>query len=136
MKTANRQLHSTHRVKVRYGFYLVLRNSVGVSSGPPVQGAEPHEWAFVDFTPPVVQLHPLRETVALGQRVVQVRWTAIDQHLLSRPVTIAYQQVPEGKWYPVSSDPVANNGALRLARARRRDRGRRPTRDGSRSRWA
>ena len=39
-----------------YGFYLVLRNSVGLSSGPPRSGQEPHQWALIDSAPPLVQI--------------------------------------------------------------------------------
>ena len=37
-----------------YGFFLVLRNNVGASSGPPQPGQQPHRWVLVDTSPPLV----------------------------------------------------------------------------------
>ena len=39
-----------------YGFYLVAGNAAGISGGEPQAGTEPQQWAYVDFTPPIVQL--------------------------------------------------------------------------------
>ena len=93
-----------------FGLFFVLTNSAGPSGGPPTQSTKPHCWAFVDYTPPVVQLHPLRQTTLLGQRALQVRWTAIDTHLEGRPVEIAYRRPPGETWHPVAADPLANTG--------------------------
>lgn len=93
-----------------YGFFLRLTNATGPSSGVPTPSTEPHRMVFVDFTPPVVQLHELRQTTMVGQRVLQIRWTAIDAHLLSRPVGIEYQRPPDEQWFPVTPDPLANTG--------------------------
>ena len=93
-----------------YGFFLIAANATGPSSVAPTQGTAPHRWAFVDYTPPVVQLHDLR-LLRIGQeRVVQLRWTAIDAHLVTRPVEVFYQKVPDGPWQPVTPDPLANTG--------------------------
>lgn len=97
-------------VEGNYGFYFVLRNTVGASSAGPTPGTQPQLQAFVDYTPPVVQLHDLRQTSVLGQRIVQLRWTAIDTNLTSRPVEILYQRPPDETWYPVASEPLANTG--------------------------
>lgn len=93
-----------------YGFFVVVANSTGPSSTPPTQGLKPHLRAFIDDTPPIVQLHPVHQTTTLGQRVLQIRWSAIDSYLGSRPVTIAYQRPPDQTWYPVTPDPMANTG--------------------------
>ncbi|MHC4697982.1 MAG: tetratricopeptide repeat protein [Planctomycetota bacterium] len=93
-----------------FGFFLVLTNATGASGQPPTSGSQAHQWAFVDYTPPVVQLHVLRRTTVLAQRVVQIRWTAIDTNLVARPVEISYQRPPAEQWIPVTPDPVANTG--------------------------
>ncbi len=93
-----------------YGFFVVVTNSTGPSSMAPTQGLKPQLQAFIDDTPPIVQLHPVHQTTALGQRLLQIRWTAIDSHLGSRPVTVAYQRPPDQTWYPVSPDPLVNTG--------------------------
>jgi Flp pilus assembly protein TadD len=93
-----------------YGFYLIMTNATGPSSGPPSGSTEPHCRAFVDHTPPVVQLHPVRQITLLGQRALQIRWTAIDRHLKARPIEIAYRRPPADTWSPVVPEPVANTG--------------------------
>lgn len=93
-----------------YGFFLVLTNATGPSSMAPTHTTPPHQWTFVDYTPPVVQLHPLRQTTILGQRVVQLRWTAIDANFGPRPVEVAYQRPPDETWYPATSNPLTNTG--------------------------
>ncbi len=93
-----------------FGFFLVVTNGTGASGQPPTPGSQPHKWAFVDYTPPVVQMHMLRQTTVLAQRVVQIRWTAIDTNLIARPVEISHRRPPAGRWIPVVSDPLANTG--------------------------
>ena len=93
-----------------YGFFLVLSNATGPSSVPPARATQPHLWAFVDYTMPVVQLHPPRQTTMLGHRVLQIRWTAIDTHLGPRPVEIMYQRLPGREWYSVTDAPLPNTG--------------------------
>jgi len=93
-----------------YGFFLVLENSTGPSSGPPKRGTEPHLWAFVDYTAPIVQLHPPRQTTVLGQSVLQFHWTAIDAHLGPRPVEIWYRRLPTEDWDRTTSAPLPNTG--------------------------
>lgn len=85
-----------------YGFYLVMANTAGASSGPPVAGTRPHVRAFIDFTPPVVQMHPPRQTTVLGSRVVQLRWTVIDAHLRDRPIELSYRLGSDGEWRRIS----------------------------------
>jgi len=92
------------------GFYFVMKNAAGASTEPPAAGTRPHLRAFVDFTPPVVQLHPPRQTSALGQRMLQIRWAAIDANLPTRPIEIEYQRPPEPQWHLVTPEPVANSG--------------------------
>ncbi len=92
------------------GFFFVLTNATGASSAAPTSGTSAHHWAMIDFTPPVVQLHPLRATVVMGERVVQVRWTAIDTQLSKRPVRLDYRLPPITTWQAASREPLANTG--------------------------
>lgn len=92
------------------GFFFVLTNATGSSSAEPAAGTSAHHWAVVDFTRPVVQLHPLRATTVLGKRVVQVRWTAIDTQLAKRPIRLDYRLPPNATWKPASREPLANTG--------------------------
>ena len=93
-----------------FGFYLRVANERGASSPPPGPSTQPRQWTFVDYTPPVVQLHELRQTTMLGRPVVQIRWTAIDANLTSRPVEVEYRQPQTTDWHPLTVNPLANTG--------------------------
>lgn len=93
-----------------YGFYIIAVNHTGPSSAPPNAGTAPHMWIFVDYTPPVVQFHPLRLTNHIDGQVLQIRWTAVDANFDSRPVMIEYQRGPNQAWTAITSTPLPNSG--------------------------
>lgn len=93
-----------------YGLFFVVSNATGVSSNPPDGNAAAHHWVFVDYTPPVVQVHPPRPTTVMGKPVVQLRWTALDTHLDSRPIELAYRRPPDTRWYPLTDARLPNTG--------------------------
>ena len=93
-----------------YGLFFVVSNATGASSNPPDGNSEAHHWVFVDYTPPVVQIHPARQTTVMGKPVVQIRWTALDTHLDSRPIELAYRRPPDTRWYPLTDTPLPNTG--------------------------
>ena len=94
----------------QYGFHFVVTNRSGVSGPPPDATTTPHVRAFVDFTPPVVQVYPPRTVRMLGQRVVRIRWTAIDSNLDVRPIRLEYRSPAADKWSPVAKTPLSNTG--------------------------
>ncbi len=93
-----------------FGLFLVVGNSSGPSSPPPNASTEPQVWLFVDDSAPVVQLHDVRLARDSGYATLQVRWTAVDAHLLPRPVELQFQRPPEPQWHPVTSGPIGNTG--------------------------
>ena len=93
-----------------YGFFFVVSNATGASSNPPDGNTQAHHWVFVDYTPPVVQVHPPRPTTVMGKPVVQVRWTAVDTHLESRPIELSYCRPPDRRWYPLTDVRLPNTG--------------------------
>jgi hypothetical protein len=93
-----------------YGFYFVVTNRSGVSGPPPDATTTPHARAFVDFTPPVVQIYPPRTAQTAGQRVVQIRWTAIDANLDARPIRLEFRRPSAETWTPVADAPITNTG--------------------------
>ncbi len=88
-----------------YGFYLVLRNSVGLSSGPPRSGQQPHQWALIDSAPPLVQVKQMRIINHKPPRdaVLVVSWTAYDDHLGDRPISLYYQTTDQPGWRPMAT---------------------------------
>jgi len=93
-----------------YGFFIVLTNATGSSSRPPTADTKPHHWTFVDYTPPVVQIHAPRPTTSLGRRIVRIRWTAVDANLPPRPVELAYRMLPQTDWNVLEQRKLANSG--------------------------
>ena len=93
-----------------YGFYFVLENGVGSSGRPPQPGTAPQQWVFVDYTPPIVQLHPVQvdQRDTLRPRL-QIRWTAIDAHFAPRPIELSYRIAPDGEWTGMG-DHLSNTG--------------------------
>jgi Tfp pilus assembly protein PilF len=93
-----------------YGIFLVLENATGPSSQPPTPRTEPHLWLLVDQQPPVVQLHPLRQTTSLGQPTLQIRWTAIDMQFGPRPIELEYRTKDQPDWRSLNEGPLGNTG--------------------------
>lgn len=86
------------------GLYFVIANDAGPSGPPPQPDTNPHQWVYVDFTPPVCQLHePVIEWPGGPKPKVQVRWSVVDEHLIPRPVTLAYRAGVEGDWHEIQS---------------------------------
>ncbi|MHC5110855.1 MAG: tetratricopeptide repeat protein [Planctomycetota bacterium] len=94
----------------RYGFYFVIHNATGQSGAVPDQATIPHLRAFVDFTPPIAQLHTPRHTRELAQEIVQIRWALIDAHLTDRPIEVEYRTGANSDWQTVTEFPLANTG--------------------------
>jgi TolA-binding protein len=92
------------------GFYVVATNEAGASSAPPSDQTEPHLWCFVDATPPVLQLQPMRQDeLSDGRRVIKVRWVAIDEHFANRPISLHYRRVADKTW-TLLVDGLSNTG--------------------------
>ena len=93
-----------------YGFCIVATNAVGASGDEPQSGTQPQRWACVDFTPPVVQLHPPQvDPRAADNATVSIRWTAIDAQFPPRPVSLSYRVAPDGQWQTIAGN-LANTG--------------------------
>lgn len=95
-----------------YGFFVVAVSDAGPSSPPPGPSTEPHYWAYVDYTPPVVQLHPIEQRMPPSiPPVLIVRWSAIDNELIARPIELSYRVASDGAWESLDG-PLANSGAF------------------------
>jgi len=93
-----------------YGFFIILTNSTGASSSQPKPGTPPQQSVFVDYTPPMVQLHPLKLVTSNGQRILEIHWTAVDSQFAARPIALSYRRLPDNVWTPIVLDPLANTG--------------------------
>lgn len=89
-----------------YGFFLVLRNNVGASSGPPQPGQQPHRWVLVDTAPPLVQIKQVRliRRDPPDSPLLVVSWAAYDAQLEDRPVSLYYQLDERASWQALASN--------------------------------
>jgi len=93
-----------------YGITLIVRDGQEASAPPPKAFDQPQRWVFVDYTPPLAQwlgVEPGDEF--LSRRTVQLRWTAHDDHLENRPVSLSWQSSVDQTWQPIASE-LANTG--------------------------
>ena len=93
-----------------HGFFLVLTNASGSSSPPPEPGTSPQLSVFVDKTAPSVELHTVRQIDALGNRTLQLRWTAIDRNFPERPVRLDFRLLPDRPWRAMVDEALTNTG--------------------------
>jgi hypothetical protein len=93
----------------RYGFTLVVKSGVGVSSTPPRPGDAPQLWVDVDETRPEVRLLRVEAGKLLEADNLTVTWVASDLNLMPRPVTISTSTNQDGPWTPVASS-LENTG--------------------------
>jgi hypothetical protein len=90
-----------------YGLTLVACNAKGESMAPPVAGEQPQFWVAVDWTRPNVSL--IGAEIDQTKRTVTVRWSAGDEHLSQRPITLSYAERPTGPWMPLAAN-LKNSG--------------------------
>jgi hypothetical protein len=93
----------------RYGFSLVVKNGLGLSSPPPRTGDTPQLWVEVDETKPAVRLVDCVVGHGHDAGCLVVTWAASDTNLMERPITISTAVSPEGPWTPVAAG-LANTG--------------------------
>lgn len=93
-----------------FGFFMVAVSKAGASGTPPDASTQAHAWAFVDYSAPIVQLHSLRATTHLGRQVVEIRWSAVEDHPADRPIDILYRRAGQKEWIPISNEPFAGTG--------------------------
>ena len=91
-----------------YGFMLVARKPTEKSVAP-LPDEVPQVWVEVDWTKPVVKLIDARAGTGPGGRAVSLVWTASDNNLTAKPITLSYAERPEGPWTPIASN-LENTG--------------------------
>ena len=93
-----------------YGFTMVSRGKGELTKNPqPPSGEAPQVWVAVDQTKPVVQLLGAELNVLARTPTLVIRWTAKDNNLGPRPITLLYAERREGPWSPLAAN-VENSG--------------------------
>ncbi len=93
----------------RYGFTLVVKNGVGLSCPRPQTGDKPQIWVEVDETNPTVKLSDVQVGHTADQGLMIIRWSAMDAHLLARPVSLSMSVNKDGPWTTIATN-LENTG--------------------------
>lgn len=93
-----------------YGFTLLVRSGVGLAEDPPQPGDRPSIIVNVDETAPRVQLLPVEQGRGPSLSKLLLRWTAQDENLAERPISLWYGTNPNGPWQPISGG-IENSGS-------------------------
>lgn len=92
-----------------YGFYLVVKNGVGLGKPPPRSGEPPQMRVEVDRTPPQAKLWPLQPDPTRRDALVFI-WKAEDKNLGNSPVTLQWARQPGGPWETIGAPELPNTG--------------------------
>lgn len=93
-----------------YGFMLVPHLGGQPVRPLPTAYEAPQRWVFIDATPPLAQWHGVEPAENFAtSRVLQLRWTAHDDNLAPRPVSLSYQSSADQNWNEIDN-AVANTG--------------------------
>jgi hypothetical protein len=106
------QLRSPYVMEVQeegvYGLSLIPCNG-GPKAPLPQTGDPPQFWVLVDWTRPTVTV--LGVEPDLRKKALTVRWSAADDHLAPRPITLSYAEQPGGPWLPLAAN-LKNTGSF------------------------
>jgi len=93
-----------------YGLFVVISSGGATSADRPTPGTAPHQWCFVDWNPPVVQLTVAAKDEAFATtRRIPLRWSAYDAFLADRPIDLYHMADGQGLWTPIARS-VPNSG--------------------------
>lgn len=86
-----------------YGFRVVIVGKNGLASQTPRSGDLADLWVGVDTTKPVAQITSAEYGSGAYAGQLDIRWTAVDDHLGNRPVTLSFSEKPDGPWTAIAS---------------------------------
>jgi hypothetical protein len=106
------QVHSPYLMDLPeegvYGLTLVPCKAGKSESKPPQPGEPAQFWVAADWTRPAVTMQGVTADVA--KNTLSVRWSARDDHLGSRPITLSWSEQAAGPWTPLAAN-LANSGS-------------------------
>jgi hypothetical protein len=95
-----------------HGLRIVVEGVNGSRGAPPLAGDQPEMVLGVDFQPPQAEITGTRIGQGdLADHLV-INWTASDEHLTARPITLLVSESAEGPWSTIATD-IANSGEYR-----------------------
>lgn len=92
-----------------FGFRIVVVHRNGMAGHTPRAGDAADIWVGVDATQPTAKFGSVAYGKGISSGQLQVQWTASDEWLASRPVTLSYSTDPQGPWTVIAGG-LANTG--------------------------
>jgi hypothetical protein len=92
-----------------YGFCIVAESAGSVPVLPPHAGQTPELWVEVDLRRPFAELTEIHRGIGNQADQIVLRWRAVDDNLLSRPVALYYSSRPAGPWSVIAAE-LENTG--------------------------
>lgn len=92
-----------------FGFRVVLVHRNGMAGHTPRSGDTADIWVGVDGTQPVAKFGSVAYGKGASSGQLQIQWTASDDWLAPRPVTLSYSAEAQGPWTPFANG-LANTG--------------------------
>lgn len=94
---------------VVYGYYVVVKNRIGLGGPAPTPGTSPHVRVEADSTPPEAILRMPRPDPKRKDLMV-FDWTATDRNLANNPITLEWSEKPDGPWKLIGEPELPNTG--------------------------
>ena len=92
-----------------YGFRVVIVGKNGLASQTPRSGDLADLWVGVDATKPTVEITSAAYGSDEHAGQLEIRWTASDDHLGNRPVTLSFGSQTDGPWTTIAAS-LPNSG--------------------------
>jgi len=92
-----------------YGFRVVIVGKNGLASQTPRPGDLADLWVGVDATQPTAEITSAAYGSDEHAGQLDIRWTASDDHLGSRPVTLSFSAQADGPWTTIAAS-LPNSG--------------------------
>lgn len=92
-----------------FGYRIVVVHRNGMAGHTPRAGDAADIWVGVDATQPVAKFGSVAYGKGISSGQLQIQWTASDEWLASRPVTLSYSTDPQGPWTVIAGG-LANTG--------------------------
>ncbi len=92
-----------------YGFRVVLVSRNGLASQTPRSGDLADLWVGIDTTKPIAEITSAAYGESEHAGHLNIQWTAADDHLGPRPITLVISETQDGPWTPIASG-LPNNG--------------------------
>lgn len=87
----------------RYGFRIVVHSKEGLSGLGPASGDDADIWVNIDTMPPIVQIKSVPYGRGEEKGRLVINYSANDNFLSLRPISLFYSATPEGPWTLIES---------------------------------